>query len=437
MVHPVRNVCSTPRRARALQRGRAPLVVAVLATLVVAPPLVPRPVGAQTALQPPLPPAPPAAVVPSAPIDAPDDPTPVGDTVRAAAAPKGLPELIAMAQADTLFREARRALLEEQYAVATTLFRQLRTRYPGTPQGQVAAYWEAFALQRQGGVANLQAAQQLLEGYAQHAVVEAAGQGRAASARAPGGTLRGQSTSEPTPAPTGDAQALQGRITTARARAGDRDAELQLLSTATSAASAPDCPSASEDERIAALQGVAQLAPDTALRILTRVLKRREPCTQQLRRTAVFLLGASGRLDWGRALLPVVTTDPDVEVRKQAVLFLANALPEESAPALMDMALTAEDEGMRRAATRGLAHARRPQDAALRLGQLYDQSTSSGVRRDALMLLGDLPAKAGVDKLMAVVRAEKNSMLRRVAVEQLVRTKDPRALALLEEILNR
>jgi HEAT repeat protein len=53
------------------------------------------------------------------------------------------------------------------------------------------------------------------------------------------------------------------------------------------------------------------------------------------------------------------------------------------------------------------------------------------------MLLGDLPAKAGVEKLMAVVRTEKNSMLRRMAVEQLVRTKDPRALAILEEILNR
>jgi HEAT repeat protein len=42
-----------------------------------------------------------------------------------------------------------------------------------------------------------------------------------------------------------------------------------------------------------------------------------------------------------------------------------------------------------------------------------------------------------VEKLMAVVRTEKNSMLRRMAVEQLVRTKDPRALAILEEILNR
>jgi HEAT repeat protein len=364
----------------------------------------------------------------------------VGDTVRSTAAPKGLPELEAMQRADTLFRDARRALLEEQYDRAATLFRQLRLRHPATPQGQMAAYWEAFALQRQGGVANLQAAQSLLKAMPspQHAAVEAMGQGRPSTAQASGGTLRGQSTVTLTAGvSTGDAQALQGRITTAQARAGDREAEGVLLATANSAASDPGCPSASEDERIAALQGVAQLAPDTALRILTRVLKRREPCTQQLRRTAVFLLGASGRADWGRALLPVVNGDPDLEVRKQAVLFLANALPEESAPALLELALTADDEGMRRAATRGLAHARRPQDAAARLAQLYDQSSSSGVRRDVLMLLGDLPAKAGVEKLMAVVRTEKNSMLRRMAVEQLVRTKDPRALALLEEILNR
>jgi HEAT repeat protein len=347
----------------------------------------------------------------------------VGDTVRSTAAPKGLPELEAMQRADTLFRDARRALLEEQYDRAATLFRQLRLRHPATPQGQMAAYWEAFALQRQGGVANLQAAQSLLKAMPspQHAAVEAMGQGRPSTAQASGGTLRGQSTVTLTAGvSTGDAQALQGRITTAQARAGDREAEGVLLATANSAASDPGCPSASEDERIAALQGVAQLAPDTALRILTRVLKRREPCTQQLRRTAVFLLGASGRADWGRALLPVVNGDPDLEVRKQAVLFLANALPEESAPALLELALTADDEGMRRAATRGLAHARRPQDAAARLAQLYDQSSSSGVRRDVLMLLGDLPAKAGVEKLMAVVR-----------------TKDPRALALLEEILNR
>jgi hypothetical protein len=302
----------------------------------------------------------------------------VGDTVRSTAAPKGLPELDAMARADTLFRDARRALLEEQYDRAATLFRQLRLRHPATPQGQMAAYWEAFALQRQGGVANLQAAQSLLKAFPspQHAAVEAMGQGRPSTAQASGGTLRGQSTVTLTAGvSTGDAQALQGRITTAQARAGDREAEGVLLATANSAASDPGCPSASEDERIAALQGVAQLAPDTALRILTRVLKRREPCTQQLRRTAVFLLGASGRADWGRALLPVVNGDPDLEVRKQAVLFLANALPEESAPALLELALTADDEGMRRAATRGLAHARRPQDAAARLAQLYDQST--------------------------------------------------------------
>lgn len=370
------------------------------------------------------------------------EPRPDADTVRAAplaTAGAALAELQtqlqAHAQADSLFREARSALVAEQYERAAVLFRllreqlrdQVREREGRGTNGQMlayATYWEAFALNRLG---NLHAAQAVLEG---RDIPAGTVQGRPIGFSPKGGTP----TAEVTPV---DRQALQGRILAAQARAGDRVAEGRLLSSATTAATDPGCPSSAEDERIAALQGVAQLAPDTALRILVRVLRRREPCTQQLRRTAVFLLGASGRPDWGRELLPVLTGDPDLEVRKQAVLFAANALPEESAPALLELALTADDEGMRRAATRGLAHGRRPQDAARRLGQLYDQSANGGVRRDVLLLLADLPAKAGVEKLMAVVRTEKNVSLRRVAVEQLVRTKDPRALALLEEILNR
>ena len=71
------------------------------------------------------------------------------------------------------------------------------------------------------------------------------------------------------------------------------------------------------------------------------------------------------------------------------------------------------------------------------LTTIYDKSPDVEIRRQVLSSLGSMRDNAGIDKLIDVARNEKNLELRKTAVSMLTRTKDPRALALLQEIIDR
>jgi HEAT repeat protein len=71
------------------------------------------------------------------------------------------------------------------------------------------------------------------------------------------------------------------------------------------------------------------------------------------------------------------------------------------------------------------------------LAQIYDRVDELSLRRQALASLVALRDNAGIDKMLDVAKNEKNPELRRTAVSYLSRTKDPRAIALLQEIINK
>jgi hypothetical protein len=69
---------------------------------------------------------------------------------------------------------------------------------------------------------------------------------------------------------------------------------------------------------------------------------------------------------------------------------------------------------------------------------IYDRASNDmEIRKQAIGVLASLRDNSGVDKLLDVARNEKNLELRKQAVSYLTRTKDPRALALLQEIILR
>jgi hypothetical protein len=74
--------------------------------------------------------------------------------------------------------------------------------------------------------------------------------------------------------------------------------------------------------------------------------------------------------------------------------------------------------------------------AAAALSSIYDRVGDLDLKRLALSSLGG-SGEPGIDKLIDVARNEKNTELRRSAVSYLSRTKDPRALQLLQEIINK
>lgn len=457
--------------------------------------------------------------------------------------------------ADSLYREARRSLASESYQRAAELFRQIRQRYPRSSYASDAPYWEAFALQRIGGQQNLYLAQD---------------------------ALGLQQRDYPKAATRGDAAVLNARIEAQLGRRGDALAAQNVRGRAERAAS-DGCPRADEDERVDALNAVTQMDAERAMPILRKVLARREPCTQQLRRTAVWLVARQKSADAASVLMNAAKSDPDREVREQAVFWLANVPSEEAVGMLVDLARNGDDLELRKRAVYALSRAavgkvgrtgseralttlrditadtRAPEElrvealnwylgrtdldaadplaylkdvygksdgpmlkqtvlrfiASLRsdesraylialavndresldvrrtavaylgtgggysswtprvaaqtprsgavavvapasgtvrsdavgrpsagviataLWQVYEKAGELDIRRQALISLANMRDNAGTDRLIDVARNEKNTELRRAAISYLSRSKDPRALELLQEIINK
>jgi HEAT repeat protein len=70
------------------------------------------------------------------------------------------------------------------------------------------------------------------------------------------------------------------------------------------------------------------------------------------------------------------------------------------------------------------------------LNTIYEKAADLDIKRQALSSLANT-GEAGIDRLIDVAKNEKNVELRRSAVSYLSRTKDPRALQLLQDIVNK
>lgn len=443
------------------------------------------------------------------------------------------PEAWAQADpADSLYREARKALSSDAYRKAADMFNQIWRRYPNSTYTPDAYYWQAFALQRLGGDQNIAEALATLETQAQKF---------------------------PKAATRGDAAALRARMEGVLARRGDQAMASTLMGRAESA-TRDGCPRANDDERIDALNAVTQMDADKAMPILKKVLARREACTQQLRRTAVYLVASRKQPEAAEILMNVAKSDPDKEVREQAVFWMANVPTDEATGMLIDLARRGDDLDLRKRAVYALSRSKQPRAATTlreialdgnspmelrgdamqwymsgagrsadenmsflkdmygksdeqqlkmrvlsqiasrrteesrdflvalatnqresmdarrtavsmlssvgfssvrvttggqvssagagtnaasganivaQLTTIYDKSPDLEIRRQVLSSLGSMRDNAGIDKLIDVARNEKNLELRKAAVSMLTRTKDPRALALLQEIIDR
>jgi HEAT repeat protein len=71
--------------------------------------------------------------------------------------------------------------------------------------------------------------------------------------------------------------------------------------------------------RAEALNALAQIDPPEARPTLKKVLARRDECSVQLRRRAVYILGRNGTEESAADLLVVARTDPDASVRGDAI----------------------------------------------------------------------------------------------------------------------
>jgi HEAT repeat protein len=236
--------------------------------------------------------------------------------------------------ADSLYRAAREALTRREYRRAADLFARIVGEHPRSGYAGDALYWQAFALYRIGGTAQLQAARD---------------------------ALRRQRAEFPDAATKGDAAALDVRIEGELARTGDSRAAEELVQRVERIAppepphppEAPEpphmgghgddrCSDDDEDTKTAALNALIHMDSERARPILQRVLQRRDAASVCLRRKAVFLISQGGE-GAEEVLLATARNDPDSEVREQAVFWLSQVGSERAVGALDSILRTSRD----------------------------------------------------------------------------------------------
>ena len=226
--------------------------------------------------------------------------------------------------ADSLYRAAREALNRGEYRRAAQLFRELGERYPRSAYASDAQYWQAFALYRLGGTAELREAIRLLETH------QSRGGGDASRA---------------------EVAALTARVRGDLARRGDERARTQVT---IDAARTSTCDKEDMAVRLEALNALSQMDPDGVKPLLRRVLSRRDQCAATLRRRAIFLVSRNADAEAIDLLSDVARSDDDATVRAEAVQWLGRISGDHSAVALEDVVRGANDEKVQRAAVRAL-----------------------------------------------------------------------------------
>jgi HEAT repeat protein len=242
--------------------------------------------------------------------------------------------------ADSLYRAARRALNRNQYARAAELFESIQKRYPRSTYTPDSYYWQAFALYRAGSDESLRAARR---------------------------ALQAQGARHPKAATRHDAEVLFRRVQGELARRGEREAAEYLRRQGDSIAplEPPEVAEPAEpvepaepaeppepaegprgrgpradrcddedDVRIAAIQGLMNMDAERAVPILKAVLARRDAESVCLRRKAVWLVSQKHTAETSAILLSAVRTDPDRDVREQAVFWLSQVPGDETVAAL-------------------------------------------------------------------------------------------------------
>jgi tetratricopeptide (TPR) repeat protein len=259
-------------------------------------------------------------------------------------------------QGDSLYRRARELLNQGEYRRAAAAFRDITDKTPNSAYAADALYWQAFALYRMGGTAELRSALEALS---------------AQRTKYPGARMQAET------------DALSVRIRGALAARGDATAA-QEIRTAARGDSALLCDREEQAVRVEALNALTQSDPTGARPLLDRILARKDECSAMLRRTAVFLVGSKQR-DAGAAetLARVARSDPSVEVRASAMEWLAR-LPGEDALGTLEELSRDSDERIQRSAVRALVRHQSTRARQLVRGIVDRSETPERLRLEAL-----------------------------------------------------
>ena len=271
--------------------------------------------------------------------------------------------------ADSLYRLAREALSRGDYKRAAEIFHQIPARYPQSAYAGQALYYEAFALYRSGGDDELNTARDRLNQLKERFPAIAKKDGASLLTRVCGELAK-----------RGDESCAMSIDSTAR---GDSDIVARGGSQGRNCS--PDADEDSDD-RIAALNALLQMDADRAMPILQKVLARRDPCSVALRRKAVFLVSQKRTDQTANILMSVARSDPDQEVREQAVFWLSQVPG--STGLLEEILKGNSDENIKEKALFSLSEQNEPKAAQILRDFAAREGENADLREKAIFWLG-------------------------------------------------
>ncbi|MES2177231.1 MAG: HEAT repeat domain-containing protein [Gemmatimonadota bacterium] len=282
--------------------------------------------------------------------------------------------------ADSLYRAAREALNKNQYRRAADTFKRITDRYPKSTYSADALYYRAYALYRLGGEDDLREAVRVLENH---------------HARFPKANT------------SSDADELAIRIKGALAKRGDAPSAEDVTRAATQDTR---CTSGDDkdDIRSEAMNALLQMDAQSALPIIKEVLKRRDACSANLRKKAVFLLSQKPSSETENLMIDVIKNDPSRAVREDAVFWLGQTQSERALTLLEELATSSSDNGLREKAVFALTQHGSARAFAVIRKLAEAQSTPDNVRKQAIFWLGQHRSQENADFLRALYRRSGN-----------------------------
>lgn len=224
--------------------------------------------------------------------------------------------------ADSLYRVARETLIRGEYRRAAQMFNDIVKRYPKSEYVVSCTYWEAFARYRSGSTEDLRQALRILD-----------------DSRTSLATLRTNQDAQV------DVNALRARVQSALAARGDEDAARALRREANEQTT---CDPEEMAVKAEALNALAQMDAASALPVVRRVLARRDECTKELRRRALYVLGRHASPEAAGIILDVAKNDTEASVRSEALRWLPRVAGDNAVPQLEDMLRSSTDEATQR-----------------------------------------------------------------------------------------
>jgi HEAT repeat protein len=185
-----------------------------------------------------------------------------------------------------------------------------------------------------------------------------------------------------------------------------------------------------------ALNAIAIHNDPSADAVLDRYLAPNQPETLRLR--AVSWMGSYRGRHGFEALKKIIAEDPDGRVRERAVTALASSKEPEAAPLLVSLARGDQNPRIRQQAISSLASSRRHiPDAVETLKTIIATDHDPAVKRRAVSALVSLPDGEGIPLLIEVVKTTQDPDVRKQAMNTLGNSRDPRATAFFEDVLER